>query len=843
MRDNGNSEYWDMPLPELLQKLNASPEGLTSQEASARMAKFGPNTLTKESRFFALREFFRFFLNPLVLILLAASIVSIFTGEKLNASIIIAIVFMSVVLNFYQEFQAMRAVESLKKQVASTAEVLRDGKAVEIPVSQLVPGDIVKLNAGDLVPADGRLLDAKDLHVRESALTGESLPVEKTAKELGENKHSVIEAENSVFMGTSVQTGIGTVVVVKTGSSTSFGSIAAELSSRAPETEFDRGMRKFGLLITRIILLLVLFVFLVNIAFKRPLLESFLFALALAVGLTPELLPVIVSVTLSRGAKRMAAKKVIVKQLASIENFGSMEILCSDKTGTLTEGDIVLDKHVNIRGDDDDTVLSLIYENSFFESGIKSPLDDAILKHDHPALEQCTKIDEIPFDFDRRRLSVIIQHTQHRVLITKGAEETVLPICSTVCLDGKDQPFTEELRKTADDTHQKLSEQGYRVLAVAVRDVDVKDAYSKADETEMTLMGFAAFLDPAKPEARAALDALELDGISVVVMTGDNQYVTEKIAHDVDLPYKRIVLGSEVDVMDDAALAYQAENGAIFARVSPEQKNRVIMALKAKGRVVGFLGDGINDAPSLHAADIGISVVNGVDVAKEAANIILLEKDLGVLHEGVVEGRRSFANILKYIIMGTSSNFGNMFSMAAASLFLPFLPMLPTQILLNNFLYDMSQVAIPSDHVDESLLRQPKRWRIDFIRQFMLIIGPISSIYDLMTFATLIWFFHADQALFHTGWFVESLATQTLVVFIIRTASNPFASRASSQLTFTVLAIVAIGFILPYTELGRLLQFVPMPWKLQGVIVLFTVTYLLIVQLVKTWFYRRHSLI
>ena len=850
--NNHQNNFWDTPLKDLMLKVNATPDGLSSAEAQKRLLTFGPNSLRKDSQFQVVREFFRFFSDPLVLILMVASIISFAVGDKINASIIIGIVLMSVVLNFMKQYQAHRAVEALRKQVASTAEVIRDGKTSELPVESLVPGDIVKLNAGDLVPADCRLLDANDLHVRESALTGESLPVDKSPSDLEGDKHGIVDAVNSVFMGTAIQTGMATAVVVSTGANTAFGAIASALAKRAPETEFDRGIKKFGLMITRVIFVLVLFVFLVNIAhmvnggstadLHKRLLEAFMFALALAVGLTPELLPVIISVTLAKGAKRMAEKKVIVKQLASIENFGSMEILCSDKTGTLTEGDIVLDRHVDVNGNDDENVLQLIYINSFFEAGIKNPLDDAILKHDHPTIGDYTKVDEIPFDFERRRLSVIARHGEELALITKGAAESVYEVCTKVTINGKVETLTPYRLGLAEETHKRLSMDGYRMLAVAIGSVPEKKAYGKDDEKDMTLVGFAAFLDPAKPNVGACLDALKKNGISVVIMTGDNQYVTQKIATDVGLKADKVVLGSEVDAMDDNALAYQAVHGAIFARMAPEQKNRVILALKARGHVVGYIGDGINDAPSLHAADIGISVMNGVDVAKEAANIILLEKDLGVLDEGVVEGRRSFANILKYIIMGTSSNFGNMFSMAAASLVLPFLPMLPTQILLNNFLYDASQIAIPSDNVDPSLLLRPRKWQIDFIREFMLIIGPISSVYDLMTFGVLIWFFHANEQLFHTGWFVESLATQTLVVFVIRTSLNPFLSRASKQLTGTVLSIVAIGFILPFSPLARFLGFVPMPVSLLGIIVLFTVTYLALVQWVKVWFYKKHSL-
>jgi Mg2+-importing ATPase len=583
----------------------------------------------------------------------------------------------------------------------------------------------------------------------------------------------------------------------------------------------------------------------VNIAFHRPILESFLFSVALAVGMTPEMMPMIITVTLAQGARRMTKKKVLVKQLSAIEDFGSIEILCSDKTGTLTEGEIVLDRHVDVEGTDDDGVLRFIYLNSFFQAGIQSPLDAAVLEHDHPLIAEYQKLDEIPFDFNRKRLSVVVRRGQESQLVTKGEAESIFAICQTVVAGGSPQPFDDSRRAQAAATFQKLSAGGFRVLGVAFRKVDQQDSYTAAVETDMTLAGFAAFLDPPKEGIPAVLEALRQNGVAVVIMTGDNQYVTQKIAHDVGLKTDHIIAGDQVDALDDGALAYQAENGAIFARVSPEQKNRVILALKARGHVVGYIGDGINDAPSLHTADVGISVVNGVEVAKDAAKIILLEKDLSVLNDGIIEGRRCFANIMKYIVMGTSSNFGNMFSMAAASLFLPFLPMLPTQILLNNFLYDVSQISIPSDSVDPALLHRPKRWRIAFIRQFMMIIGPISSIYDFLTFGVLLWVFHASSnaPLFHTGWFVESLATQTLVVFVIRTAGNPLKSRPSKPLLAGVFAMVAVGALLPYTALGELMQFTPLPLLLVGTIAVLAITYLLLVQLVKSWFYRRHALL
>ncbi len=837
--------FWDRPLEDLLHLLQTTPAGLSSAEASQRLRLYGPNSFVQESRFAALFSFLRILANPLVIILLIASTISLVLGDAIGGLIIISIVLLSVLLNFFMEFQARHAVEEIRKQVATKATVIRDGHEHELPIAELVPGDVIRLKAGDLVPADARLLELRDLHVRESALTGESLPVEKAADDLPTGKHALADAHNSIFLGTAVQTGLATAVVVSTGRETAFGGIAQRLAMRPPETEFGRGIRHFGLMITRVIMLLVLFVLLVNIVFHRPLLESFLFSVALAVGMTPELMPMIITVTLARGARRMTKKKVLVKQLAAIEDFGSLDILCSDKTGTLTEGEIVLDRHVNPQGDDDESVLRFIYLNSYFEAGIKSPLDDAILKHTHPSIAEYAKVDEIPFDFNRKRLSVVVRRGDEHLLVTKGEAESVFAACKTVIVGGSPQPFDEPRRAEAEATFKKFSADGYRTLGVAVCKVEKQDAYTPSAEHDMTLAGFAAFLDPPKADVLPVLEALKQNGISVVIMTGDNQYVTQKVAHDVGLGTDRILTGNQVDGLDDAALAYQAENGAIFARMSPEQKNRVILALKARGHVVGYIGDGINDAPSLHTADVGISVMNGVEVAKDAAKIILLEKDLAVLNDGVNEGRRSFANIMKYIIMGTSSNFGNMFSMAAASLFLPFLPMLPTQILLNNFLYDISQVSIPGDNVDSALLHRPKRWQIGFIRQFMMIIGPISSIYDFLTFAVLLWVFHAstNAALFRTGWFVESLATQALVVFVIRTAANPLKSHPSRPLVISVLAVVIIAAVLPYTVVGRLLRFTPLPVSLLGTIALLAVTYLLLVQAVKSWFYRRHALL
>ncbi|MGV8082269.1 MAG: magnesium-translocating P-type ATPase [Coriobacteriia bacterium] len=838
-----SDNFWDPPLTLVLDDLGATRDGLSAAEAQDRLREAGPNAVTEARQFSALREFLRLFANPLVLTLLAASAIAYWTGGRMEATFIVLIVVVSISLNFYQVFKAERSVADLQRQVAISATVVRDGAETPVPVAEIAPGDVIKLAAGSLVPADARLLDENDLHVRESALTGESLPVRKTAEDLGSGTHGLADACNSVFLGTSVQSGFGTAVVVRTGRRTEFGRIASHLAQREPATEFDRGIRSFGFLLIRVILLLVVFVFIVNIAFHRPLLQALLFSLALAVGLTPELLPVVLTVTLARGARRMARKKVVVKRLAAIENFGSIEVLCSDKTGTLTLGEVTLEQHVDITGAPDDRVLLVLYLNSHFETGMADPLDDAVLKHAHPNIAEYTKIAEIPFDFERRRLSVVVERGGKRTLVTKGAADDVIAVSAKVVLGDKVEPLDAERRKLARDTYRKLGAEGYRVLGVASRAISSAAKYSAEDEHDLVLTGFAAFLDPPKEGVAETLKALAGDGVRVLVMTGDNEHVTRKICSEVGIPFKSVLVGAQVDRLDDAALAYRAEYGAIFARVSPEQKNRVIAALKARGRVVGYLGDGINDAPSLRTADVGISVVNGVDVARDTADIVLLEKDLAVLHDGIIEGRRSFANIMKYIIMGTSSNFGNMFSMAGASLLLPFLPMLPAQILLNNLLYDISQLSIPSDEVDEALTRRPRRWKMAFIRQFMLIMGPISSLYDFATFAILLFVFHANQELFRTGWFVESLATQTLVVFIIRTAGNPLASRPSKGLVASVLVVVSLAFVIPFTPLGALIGFTPMPLPLMLAIVALALTYLGLVQLVKRWFYRRHELI
>ncbi len=846
---------------DLLAQLQTSERGLTTQEAERRLSQVGPNEPAFAHRTAGFAQLLLFLANPLVIILLIASLISALLGEQLNAAIIATMVLLSVALNFFQTFRSQRAADRLRAQVTPTATVRRDGEWREAPRRELVPGDVIRLAAGDLVPADARLLEACDLHVQQAALTGESLPAEKEALDGGAPSKVLAEARNVVLLGTSVVSGTATAVIVATGAATAFGDIVARLATRAPETEFDRGLKHFGFLVMRTVLFLVLFVLAVNLAFHRPAFESLLFAVALAVGLTPEFLPMITTVTLGQGALRMARQKVIVKHLAAIQNFGSMDILCSDKTGTLTTGDLVLDRHIDPLGQPSERVLLLACLNSRFETGIQSPLDAAVNQCPHAEVSLYRKLDEIPFDFERRRSSVVVakgdgqegaastpaqqrqpgQPGQQRLLIAKGAPEGVLQVCTSYEVAGKVAALDVGTRLLAETTYQKLSAQGYRMLGVAYRHVPVQDAYHAADEIEMTLAGFLAFVDPPREDAPEVLEALRRDGVEVKILTGDNDLVARHICGRVGLDGSSIVLGDDLDELSDSALQHVAEETKVFARVSPAQKNRIILALKARGHVVGFLGDGINDAPSLHVADVGISVNSAVDVAKDAAEIILLERSLAVLHKGVLEGRKAFGNVMKYLLMGTSSNFGNMFSMAGAVLFLPFLPMLPTQILLNNFLYDLSQVTIPTDHVDETFIEKPHRWDIGLIRDFMLFIGPISSIYDFLTFFVMLAVFHAGETLFHTGWFVESLATQTLVIFVIRTAGNPFASRPSRPLTLTTLAIVLLGMLLPVTPVATALGFTPLPVAYFLFLLVATATYLVLVDVGKRVLMRRRS--
>ena len=830
----------------MIEQSPSAPAGLSSAEAMKRLSEYGPNELTPRIRTGALLQILRLFANPLVIILLIASFVSGLLGQTVNASIIVLMVVLGVVLNFSQTFRSERAAERLREQVAPTATALRDGEWREVPRRHLVPGDVIRILAGNLVPADARLLETKDLHVNQASLTGESLPVEKKALSQASTRHDPLSDSETVFLGTSVVSGTATALVIATGRATAFGDIAARLASRPPETEFERGSRAFGLLIMQTVFFLVAFVFLVSAAVRHDPFESLLFAIALGVGLTPEFLPMITTVTLGQGAAHMARQKVIVKHLEAIQNFGSMDVLCSDKTGTLTSNETVLDKHLDPLGNEAERVYLLTYLNSFFETGVEnsinkailqkagaSSLDLAILHHDHPDIAAYHKLDEIPFDFERRRLSIVVQAGTDRLLISKGAPESVLPICSEYELDGRISPLSKQEQSRCEGIYRNLSQEGFRVLAVAYRRVPFEKCYTAGDEHDLVLAGYVTFFDPPHQDAAETLESLRRDGVAVKILTGDNELVARHICSRVGLDATRIVLGQELDRISDAALAQVAEQTSVFARVSPAQKNRIIISLKSRCHVVGFLGDGINDAPSLHAADVGISVSGAVDVAKDAAQIILLEHNLRVLHSGIIAGRKAFGNVMKYLLMGTSSNFGNMFSMAGASLFLKFLPMLPTQILLNNFLYDLAQITIPTDNVDLTFIRKPRKWDISVIRKFMLYVGPISSIYDFLTFFIMLRVFYASEELFHTGWFVESLATQTLVLFVIRTGGNPLRSRPSRPLTMTTLAVVILGILLPFSPLAKVLGFTPLPAAYFLFLMGMTVSYLFLVEVVK----------
>jgi Mg2+-importing ATPase len=702
---------------------------------------------------------------------------------------------------------------------------------------------VILLSAGDLVPADGQVREARDFFVNQALLTGEAYPVEKLPRGAGDGDCAGDGTADAVFMGTSVVSGTATVEIERTGARTTLGEIAETVSAKAPATAFEHGTQAFGLLIMRITLLLVLAVLLITTALHRPRLESLLFAIALAVGLTPELLPMIVSVCLARGALRMAAKKVIVKRLAAIHDLGSMDVLCTDKTGTLTEACIRLERHLDPLGRNSERSLLLAFLNSSFETGLRSPLDDAILQHESNLNSGAwRKVDEVPFDFERRRVSVLLDDGRVRLLVVKGALEDVLRLSTEYEAEGPDdlRPLDATAASEMQQRFTRLCSDGYRLLGVAWRQVPRDHAHAVVDdETELVFAGAVAFLDPPKATAGDAVEALTASGVTLKVVTGDNELVTQHVCTRLGLPVQGVVTGAELARMDDQALQAVVETTDLFCRVTPAQKNRIIMALKRRGHVVGYLGDGINDAPALHSADVGLSVEGAVDVAKDAAALILLQHDLGVLHDAVLEGRRTFGNVMKYILMATSSNFGNMFSMAGATLVLPFLPMLPVQILLNNLLYDVSELAIPLDEVDAEYLRRPRKWDMAFVRNFMLTLGPVSSVFDFLTYFVLLRVLHAGEALFHTGWFIESLATQVLVIFVIRTRGNPFLSRPSRWLVATSLGAVCAALVLPLTPVSGALGFVPPPPTFFLLLALMVALYLGAVEVVKRWFYRR----
>jgi P-type Mg2+ transporter len=802
--------------------------GLSSAEATVRLGHYGPNTIETGQRFRLLRAGLGMLANPLVLILLAAAVISGVLGDVLDAAIIVVIVLLSVLLDFVQVFRSEQAANRLKGMIAPSASVWRDGHPTAIAVREIVPEDVLEVHAGDLVPADCTLISQEPVSVDEAALTGESLPVTKRGG-------TPDQKSAQLFAGTSVVSGAGQARVTATGGRTQFGAIAQSLAEKAPATEFERGERGFALIISRTVIALVLFVFLANILRHQDPLESFLFALALAVGLTPEFLPMITTVTLGEGAQRMAKEKVIVRRLEAMENLGNMDILCSDKTGTLTRGSVTVQTQLDAWGHSSVEVLRWAAINSSLETGMRNMLDMAILEAaDAESLKPYRKLSEIQFDFERRRVSVLASGPDGAMLVTKGAPEAILALCTAADSPGGPVAMSDDVRAEAGRTLDGLGRTGYHVLGIARKPVaSAPTELVVADERELVFVGFIAFLDPPDPSAAATLARLTAAGVSLKILSGDSDRVTATICEQVGLRHERVVLGSELDTMSDAALFAVVEQVDAFARVSPAQKNRVIRTLKRRGHVVGYLGDGINDAPSLHAADVGISVSNGVEVAKAAADIILLEKSLGVLERGVTEGRRSFGNITKYVLMGTSSNFGNMLSMALSSVVLPFLPMLPHQILLNNFLYDMSQLTIPTDNVDASYTARPRKWDMALIQRFMFALGPISSIFDFLTFGLMLVVFRAGPEVFRAGWFIESLATQTLVIFVIRTAGNPFKSRPSTALMVTVFGGVAAGLVVVLSPLGALLGFGALPPAFFAALAVMVVTYLAIVEIVK----------
>jgi Mg2+-importing ATPase len=835
----------------VLKELGSQLGGLSEAEADSRLKQFGTNEIAREKRQSALMRLLGNIKNPLVLLLLALGVLSFLTGDLRATVVIFVMVVLGVVLRFFQEMRADNAAEKLQAMVSNTATLVRGGKEEEVSLKMLAPGDIIRLAAGDMAPADVRVLSAKDLFLNQAALTGEALPVEKKAAPASADVQNPLDLPNICFLGSNVESGSATAVVIHTGAQTYFGSLAVSIVAQRQLTSFDKGINKFTWLMIRFIAVMVPTVFLINGLSKHNWLEAFLFAMAVAVGLTPEMLPMIVTVNLSKGALAMARKKVIVKRLNAIQNFGGMDVLCTDKTGTLTQGKIVLEKHLDAHGDPSEKVLHFGYLNSYHHTGLKNLLDEAILDHEElkerlKADEKYRKIDEIPFDFVRRRMSVVVEdETGLNTLICKGAVEEVLSLCTRMEVKGEVIEVLPEhdakRRQLADD----LNGQGFRVIALAYKQMpgaSDEPVYSVKDESDLILLGFLAFLDPPKDTATEALKRLHSLNVDVKVLTGDNEIVTAYICKEVGMPVEHLLLGSQIETMSEPELAEAVGATSVFARLAPAHKERIIRALQSKGHVLGFMGDGINDAPALKAADVGISVDSAVDIAKESSDIILLENSLLVLEQGVLEGRRVFGNIVKYIKMAASSNFGNMFSVVGASAFLPFLPMLPIQVLTNNLLYDFSQTTIPTDEVDADWLTKPRQWTIGNILRFILFIGPISSIFDYLTFFMMLYVFDCkhNPALFHTGWFVESLFTQTLIIHVIRTNKIPFfQSRASWPLIATSLIIVAIGAWLTVSPLANTLGFVPLPplyWLLLAILLL---GYAILTQGVKTWFTRR----
>jgi Mg2+-importing ATPase len=835
--------YWSLALEQLLSTLHATRNGLDPAEAEQRLRQFGPNTIRAQQKASGLRLLLKEFASPLVLMLVFAAIVSGFVGEWVDASIVVAIVLGSTLLGFLQEYAATNAVEKLRSQITVKSSVLRGGQTLMLPSEQVVPGDVVLLSAGSLVPADGVVLVADDFFVNQAVLTGETFPVEKQPAAMPA-KASLAERTNCVFMGTSVSSGTAQVLIAQTGLATVFGQVAEHLRLRAPETEFERGVRQFGNMLTQVMLVMVVIVLAVNILLGKPLLDSLLFSLALAVGLTPELLPAIVSITLSYGARQMAKRGVIVRRLNSIENFGSMDILCTDKTGTLTEGVVRLDGALDTQGQSSAAVLRYAYLNAHYQGGLNNPLDDAIQAAAQKAgleisVEQ--KVDEIPYDFVRKRLSVVTANARgQRTLITKGALDDVLSVCTSVQLGDGTHPLDGTARAGIDQRFSDWSAQGFRVLGVAAKTVDGKpEGYSRSDEDALVFAGFLLFFDPPKQDVQQAIVDLANRGVQIKIITGDNQKVARHVAEAVNLTVQGVLTGRELTDLRDEALWHLAEQTTIFAEVDPNQKERILLASKKAGHVVGYMGDGINDAPALHAADVGLSVDTAVDVAKAAADFVLLRADLTILREGIDEGRKTFSNTLKYILTTISANFGNMFSMGGASMLLPFLPMLAPQVLLENFLSDIPAVTIASDNVDAEIMQKPRRWNTRFIRTYMVQFGLVSSVFDFLTFGTLLFLFRVSPEQFRTGWFVESMLTELVIALVIRTRHLFFRSRPGQLLLWSSLLFVGMTLVLPYLPYVSVFGFVPLPAPLMLAMLGLTALYVVATELNKKYFYSR----
>jgi Mg2+-importing ATPase len=828
------SPWWDGGVDELLARLKASQAGLTQDEADARRgdshSQFGHRT---DSDWMLLLSQFR---SPTTLILIAASLLSLILKDNADAAIILVIVVASALLGFWQERTAAQTIKKLLELVKIQTTVVRNGREQQIWSDDVVVGDIVALSAGSSVPADCRLLDANDLHLDEAALTGETFPVEKQPGIVPATA-GLAQRTNALFLGTHVVSGTGRVVVAACGTQTEFGRISEHLRPRAPETDFEKGVRRFGYFLMEITFLLVVSIFAINVYLHKPIVESLLFALALAVGLTPQLLPAIIMVNLTYGAKQMAERKVVVRRLASIENFGSMDVLCSDKTGTLTEGVIQIHDTVDPRGTHSDFVSQLIYWNARHETGFSNAIDDAIRANPPTGVTDSVKLDEVPYDFLRKRLSILVDQQGRHLLITKGAVANVLEVCAEIeSSDGCRTPLNSNRRDIASQ-FEKYSQQGYRTLGVAYRDMGSQTVATRNDESSMVFAGFVVLRDPPKPDSANMIRSLKDRGVSLKIVTGDNRWVATEIAREVGLSAENVVTGEDLRKMSSGGLVRKVSSIDVFAEVEPAQKERIILALRHAGHVVGYLGDGINDATALHAADVGISVDSAVDVAKEAADIILLRRDLSVLADGIQAGRQTFANTVKYIYMATSANFGNMFSMAGASLFLPYLPLLPHQILLTNVLTDLSAMTIASDTVDQEDVATAKRWNIRFIRNFMLVFGLLSSVFDYVTFAVLLWLLRADMIAFRTGWFVESVCSATLIVLIIRTRRSIFQSRASRPLFYMSLLVVIATVLLPISSFAKPLGFAPQPLSYPIAMTIIVVIYLISAEITKRFFY------